>query len=131
MILFVVRSTYSTHSIVAELETLNNGKPVKVARDFDIGDSIQCLRYYAGTCRRFNILRHDESPAETGWADKILGEVCAPKPCIRLTELTSASDYRSGQQDQVRVHEAGPNRSLWANVSLKSCEHASCRPTKF
>lgn len=33
---------------LAELETLNNGKPVKVARDFDIGDSVQCLRYYAG-----------------------------------------------------------------------------------
>ncbi|KDQ64863.1 hypothetical protein JAAARDRAFT_118917 [Jaapia argillacea MUCL 33604] len=41
---------------LAELETLNNGKPVRVARDFDIGDSIQCLRYYAG------------------WADKITGE---------------------------------------------------------
>ncbi|KAF9055193.1 aldehyde dehydrogenase [Hymenopellis radicata] len=33
---------------LAELETLNNGKPVKIARDFDIGDSVQCLRYYAG-----------------------------------------------------------------------------------
>lgn len=41
---------------LAELETLNNGKPVRIARDFDIADSIQCLRYYAG------------------WADKILGE---------------------------------------------------------
>uniref|UniRef100_A0A8H7XZ03 Aldehyde dehydrogenase domain-containing protein n=1 Tax=Psilocybe cubensis TaxID=181762 RepID=A0A8H7XZ03_PSICU len=41
---------------LAELESLNNGKPVKVARDFDIGDSIQCLRYYAG------------------WADKIIGQ---------------------------------------------------------
>ncbi|KAJ8086514.1 hypothetical protein PM082_005337 [Marasmius tenuissimus] len=41
---------------LAELETLNNGKPVKVARDFDIGDTIQCLRYYAG------------------WADKITGQ---------------------------------------------------------
>jgi len=41
---------------LAELETLNNGKPVKIARDFDIGDSVQCLRYYAG------------------WADKILGQ---------------------------------------------------------
>ncbi|KAF5393920.1 hypothetical protein D9757_000109 [Collybiopsis confluens] len=41
---------------LAELETLNNGKPVTVARDFDIGDSIQCLRYYAG------------------WADKITGQ---------------------------------------------------------
>jgi len=41
---------------LAELECLNNGKPVKVARDFDIGDSVQCLRYYAG------------------WADKITGE---------------------------------------------------------
>lgn len=42
---------------LAELECLNNGKPIKVARDFDIGDSVQCLRYYAG------------------WADKITGEV--------------------------------------------------------
>ncbi|KAI0676795.1 NAD-aldehyde dehydrogenase [Trametes maxima] len=41
---------------LAELEALNNGKPVKIARDFDIGDSVQCLRYYAG------------------WADKILGQ---------------------------------------------------------
>ncbi|KIJ70182.1 hypothetical protein HYDPIDRAFT_104857 [Hydnomerulius pinastri MD-312] len=41
---------------LAEIESLNNGKPVKIARDFDIGDSIQCLRYYAG------------------WADKILGQ---------------------------------------------------------
>ena len=68
---------------LAELESLNNGKPVRVARsvrlvpkvvlhfdaawtfahvlcrDFDIGDSIQCLRYYAG------------------WADKIAGQVSA------------------------------------------------------
>ncbi|OJA16986.1 hypothetical protein AZE42_00575 [Rhizopogon vesiculosus] len=42
--------------ILAEVESLNNGKPVKIARDFDIGDSIQCLRYYAG------------------WADKITGQ---------------------------------------------------------
>ncbi|KAJ3869717.1 NAD-aldehyde dehydrogenase [Lentinula novae-zelandiae] len=45
---------------LAELETLNNGKPVAIARlvlvYFDIGDSIQCLRYYAG------------------WADKITGQ---------------------------------------------------------
>ncbi|KAI6035288.1 Aldehyde/histidinol dehydrogenase [Pisolithus orientalis] len=42
--------------VLAEVESLNNGKPVKIARDFDIGDSIQCLRYYAG------------------WADKIVGQ---------------------------------------------------------
>jgi aldehyde dehydrogenase (NAD+) len=60
---------------LAELESLNNGKPVRIARyvsnqdrslscptesvkrDFDIGDSVQCLRYYAG------------------WADKITGQV--------------------------------------------------------
>ncbi|GBE79170.1 NAD-aldehyde dehydrogenase [Sparassis latifolia] len=41
---------------LGELETLNNGKPVRIARDFDIGDSVGCLRYYAG------------------WADKIVGE---------------------------------------------------------
>ncbi|TFY83823.1 hypothetical protein EWM64_g184 [Hericium alpestre] len=42
--------------VLAELECLNNGKPVKVARDFDIGDSVACLRYYAG------------------WADKLVGQ---------------------------------------------------------
>lgn len=42
--------------ILAEIESFNNGKPVKIARDSDISDSIQCLRYYAG------------------WADKIVGE---------------------------------------------------------
>ena len=47
------------HPTVAELETLNNGKPVKVARDFDIGDSIQCLRYYAGMYRKLASWRHD------------------------------------------------------------------------
>ncbi|KAJ7499008.1 aldehyde dehydrogenase domain-containing protein [Mycena latifolia] len=41
---------------LAELESLNNGKPIRIARDFDIGDSVQCLRYYAG------------------WADKIAGQ---------------------------------------------------------
>lgn len=41
---------------LAELESMNNGKPVKFARDFDIGDTVACLRYYAG------------------WADKITGE---------------------------------------------------------
>ncbi|EKM59608.1 uncharacterized protein PHACADRAFT_250213 [Phanerochaete carnosa HHB-10118-sp] len=41
---------------LAELEALNNGKPVRVARDFDVGDSVGCLRYYAG------------------WADKIVGQ---------------------------------------------------------
>ncbi|KAF9469111.1 aldehyde dehydrogenase domain-containing protein [Collybia nuda] len=41
---------------LAELESLNNGKPVRIARDFDIGDTVQCLRYYAG------------------WADKLTGQ---------------------------------------------------------
>ncbi|KAF7352867.1 Aldehyde dehydrogenase [Mycena venus] len=41
---------------LGELESLNNGKPLRIARDFDIGDSVQCLRYYAG------------------WADKIAGQ---------------------------------------------------------
>ncbi|KAK7696616.1 hypothetical protein QCA50_001274 [Cerrena zonata] len=41
---------------LAELETLNNGKPLKIARDFDVGDSVACIRYYAG------------------WADKIVGQ---------------------------------------------------------
>ncbi|CAE6457605.1 unnamed protein product [Rhizoctonia solani] len=34
--------------VLAELEALDNGKPVAVARDGDIVDSVGCLRYYAG-----------------------------------------------------------------------------------
>lgn len=41
---------------LAELESLNSGKGVRMAREFDIGDAIACLRYYAG------------------WAGKVTGE---------------------------------------------------------
>ncbi|KAF8529070.1 aldehyde dehydrogenase domain-containing protein [Hysterangium stoloniferum] len=33
---------------LAELESVNSGKPVRFARDSDIADTIACLRYYAG-----------------------------------------------------------------------------------
>ncbi|HEV2148197.1 MAG TPA: aldehyde dehydrogenase family protein [Longimicrobiaceae bacterium] len=42
---------------LARLETLDNGKPYREARGFDIKDSAECFRYYAG------------------WADKVEGEV--------------------------------------------------------
>ncbi|KAF7983872.1 hypothetical protein HWV62_18210 [Athelia sp. TMB] len=41
---------------LAALECLDNGKPMRIARDFDIADSVAVLRYYAG------------------WADKIVGQ---------------------------------------------------------
>ncbi|BGP48789.1 hypothetical protein JCM10450v2_004665 [Rhodotorula kratochvilovae] len=41
---------------LAELESLNGGKGVRIAREMDIADSIACLRYYAG------------------WAGKVAGE---------------------------------------------------------
>jgi aldehyde dehydrogenase (NAD+) len=53
---------------LARLETLDNGKPVREARMFDIADSIDCFRYYAG------------------WADKIEGEVLPiPGPYLNYT----------------------------------------------
>ncbi|KAG8907975.1 aldehyde dehydrogenase (NAD(P)(+)) ald5, partial [Tulasnella sp. 408] len=42
--------------LLAELESMDNGKPVSAARDSDIAESIACLRYYAG------------------WTDKIAGQ---------------------------------------------------------
>jgi aldehyde dehydrogenase (NAD+) len=42
---------------LARMETMDNGKPMREARMFDVEGSIECLRYYAG------------------WADKIEGEV--------------------------------------------------------
>ncbi|KDQ14746.1 hypothetical protein BOTBODRAFT_32498 [Botryobasidium botryosum FD-172 SS1] len=41
---------------LAELEALDNGKPLQVALEGDIPDSVDCFRYYAG------------------WADKITGQ---------------------------------------------------------
>ncbi|CAN5234324.1 aldehyde dehydrogenase family protein [soil metagenome] len=53
---------------LARLETLDNGKPVREARMFDIAGAIDCFRYYAG------------------WADKITGEVLPiPGPYLNYT----------------------------------------------
>ncbi|HET7463722.1 MAG TPA: aldehyde dehydrogenase family protein [Longimicrobium sp.] len=53
---------------LARLETMDNGKPVREARAFDIEGSIECFRYYAG------------------WADKIDGDVIpVPGPFLNYT----------------------------------------------
>lgn len=33
---------------LGELESANSGKGIRIARDFDCGDVVACLRYYAG-----------------------------------------------------------------------------------
>jgi aldehyde dehydrogenase (NAD+) len=53
---------------LARLETLDNGKPMREARAFDIQGTIDCFRYYAG------------------WADKIDGDVIPiPGPFLNYT----------------------------------------------
>ena len=53
---------------LARLETLDNGKPLREARAFDIEGSIECFRYYAG------------------WADKLDGDVIPiPGPYLNYT----------------------------------------------
>lgn len=55
---------------LARLETMDNGKPLREARMFDIKESIECFRYYAG------------------WADKIYGDVIPlPGPYLNYTRL--------------------------------------------
>jgi phenylacetaldehyde dehydrogenase len=39
---------------LALLETLNTGKPLKIARAFDVGHSAECLRYNAGWATKLN-----------------------------------------------------------------------------
>ena len=39
---------------LALLETLNTGKPLKMARAFDIGMAAECLRYNAGWATKLN-----------------------------------------------------------------------------
>ncbi|GAA6017990.1 hypothetical protein JCM10207_002733 [Rhodosporidiobolus poonsookiae] len=48
--------------VLAELEALNGGKGVRIARDMDIADAIGCLRYYAG------------------WAGKVTGDTIEVGP---------------------------------------------------
>lgn len=39
---------------LAQLETLNTGKPLRIARAFDVGHSAECLRYNAGWATKLN-----------------------------------------------------------------------------
>ncbi|HET7229776.1 MAG TPA: aldehyde dehydrogenase family protein [Longimicrobium sp.] len=53
---------------LARLETMDNGKPIREARAFDVEGTIECFRYYAG------------------WADKIDGDVIpVPGPFLNYT----------------------------------------------
>ena len=53
---------------LARLETMDNGKPMREARMFDVEGAIECFRYYAG------------------WADKMDGEVIpVPGPYLNYT----------------------------------------------
>ncbi len=53
---------------LARLESMDNGKPMREARMFDINGAVECFRYYAG------------------WADKIEGEVLPiPGPYFNYT----------------------------------------------
>lgn len=40
--------------ILAELESWNSGKGIRIARDADVADTIACLRYYAGLCDKIH-----------------------------------------------------------------------------
>ncbi|GAA5953175.1 hypothetical protein JCM21900_006128 [Sporobolomyces salmonicolor] len=51
---------------LAELESVDGGKGVRIAREVDIADSIACLRYYAG------------------WAGKVAGETIDVSPKTKM-----------------------------------------------
>lgn len=99
------------------------------ARDFDIGDSVGCLRYYAGWADKITgqvrpFLRISLSLFETtgGVLSPNTGGAC-PRRCSCRGQMSHRSvaasildlplpipDHRNRQQDQVCVHEA---RSYW------------------
>jgi len=99
---------------LAELESLNNGKPVKVARDFDIGDSIACLRYYAG------------------WADKLSGQVREQYAMVLvLVRHEPSVDPRIRQQVKVLIYASRTHRSLCSNYTLELVSYRFCRPSQY
>lgn len=52
----------SNTDLLAELESWNSGKGVRIAREADVADSVACLRYYAGLADKV----HGRSPC-VGW----------------------------------------------------------------
>jgi len=68
-VLFAIADALEAHADeLARLETMDNGKPVREARAFDVEGTIECFRYYAG------------------WADKIDGDVIpVPGPFLNYT----------------------------------------------
>ncbi|TPX42294.1 hypothetical protein SeLEV6574_g05679 [Synchytrium endobioticum] len=65
-LLYKLADLYERDSVVlAELESIDNGKPVEDARSSDLAGSIGCLRYFAG------------------WADKIHGKVVDVNPSLQ------------------------------------------------
>ena len=63
---------------LAELETLDNGKPISESRNADLPLVIDCLRYYAG------------------WADKIHGQVIPdPRPLPLLHQARAGRGRRA------------------------------------
>jgi hypothetical protein len=105
---------------LAELESLDNGKPIRIARcvlscpyvrihywtdvfknsDADIADSIGCLRYYAG------------------WADKIQGKVRHRHfLSLLLSDVSRGVDDRSQRPRQVCLYSARTRGRLRSDVS--------------
>ena len=63
---------------LAELETLDNGKPISESRNADLPLVIDCFRYYAG------------------WADKIHGQTDAdPRPLLLLHQARAGRRRRA------------------------------------
>jgi aldehyde dehydrogenase (NAD+) len=72
--------------VLAEIESVNGGKGVRIARDLDIGDTIGCLR-----CADvpFPVVRDSKLTSSwrryyAGWAGKVHGETIETAPKTKL-----------------------------------------------
>ncbi|KAI9888873.1 MAG: mitochondrial aldehyde dehydrogenase [Vezdaea aestivalis] len=63
--------------ILATLETWDNGKPYSVALDEDLGEVINCIRYYAGWADKIHGTVIDTSPAKLAYTIREPVGVCA------------------------------------------------------
>jgi hypothetical protein len=111
---------------LARLETMNNGKPVKEARMFDIEGSIECFRYYAGWADKLDGRRHPHSrPLPQLHPPRAHRRVRADHPL----ELPAADGgVEGGARAGVRLHRGPQARRADAAHRAGAGARAATRP---
>ena len=97
---------------LAQLETLDNGKPLRVARASDIPGSAEMFRYMAG------------------WATKLEGTTLPMGARTRSTPTPAASRWASSARSSPGIFRSAWRHGSWHRRSPLAAPASSSRPSK-